>query len=282
MLRNSRIVLLLFTISFTSFAQSGKLEKGKESLKNSSFSASSPTSSPNSKRSSKNSNYTDEDSTFGSFFGELFIKLFAYTAYGVLVETPFEFKGRMHDAEIAHFAYENSTHGNFIYTDFINYSNVRFDFTNNFVMENRNLYGNNFGLDFRFLKRFSVDFGYLYVTEKSNLKRDYFSLYSALLKYHRIRTQNFDAWFGLGIMYIGCDVNKTSFGVGLGGELFVKKPISILFSHKWTNINNEEVHNTKMLLKYHIKKYHISSGYEHFKIGVSKINAFSVGVGASF
>jgi hypothetical protein len=277
--RNLRIVLLLFTISFTSFSQSGKLKKGKESLKTTSASSSSSTSSSSSKRSSSSN---DKHSIFGTFFGEIIIKLFAYTAYGVAIETPFEFNGRMHDAEIAHFPYEKSAHGNFIYTDSINYNSTRFDFTNNFVMENSNLHGNNFGVDFRFLKRFSVDFGYLYLTERTRLKRDYFSLYSALLKYHRIRKQNFDAWFGLGVMHVGYDVNKTGFGVGFGGELFVKKPISLLLSHKWTNINNEEVHNTKVLLKYHIKKYHISSGYEHFKIGASKIDAFSVGIGASF
>jgi hypothetical protein len=282
MLRKLQIILLFFTMSFTLFSQSGKLNKGKESLKSSSSVTSSSSSSSTSKRSSKSSNNTDEDSIFRSLFGEFFIKLFAYTTYGLLIETPFELNGRMHTAEIAHFPYENSTHGNFIYTDSINYNIVRFDFSNNFVMENRNLYGNNFGLNFRFLKRFSIDFGYLYLTEKSNFKRDYFSLYSALLKYHRIRTQNFDAWFSLGVMHVGYDVNKSGFGVGLGGELFVKKPVSLLFSHKWTKINNEEVNNTKILLKYHIRKYHISSGYEHFKIGVSKINTFSLGIGASF
>jgi opacity protein-like surface antigen len=83
-------------------------------------------------------------------------------------------------------------------------------------------------------------------------------------------------------MHVGSDVNKTGFGLGIGAEWFVAKPISLKFSHKFTNINDREVNNTKFLLKYHLENYHISSGYERFKIGVSKINAFSIGVGASF
>jgi hypothetical protein len=188
----------------------------------------------------------------------------------------------MHDAELAKYPYQNSFHGNFIYTDSMNYNIARFDITNNFVIENSNLYGNNFGVDFRFLKRFGLEFDYLYLTEKTSTNRDQFSLYSTLINYHRIRTQKLDTWFGLGVMHVGSDVNKTGFGIGLGAEWFVAKPISFKFSHKWTNINNQEVNNTKLLLKYHLKNYHISSGYEHFKIGVSKIDAFSIGVGASF
>ena len=267
-------------ISLQGFAQEGKLDKGKESLKTSSSSSSSSTTKSNSK--SRRSNRNNNDSFADFFFAEFFIKLFAYTAYGVAVETPFEKDGRMHYADIANYPYQESNYGNFIYTDSTNYNITRLDITNNFVMENSNLYGNNFGVNFRFLKRFALDVDYLYLVEKVNGTKDSFSLYSALLKYYRVRTQRFDAWFGLGMMHVGSDVDETGFGIGLGAEWFIKKPISLGVSHKWTNINQQEVHKTKLLLKYHLKNYHISSGYEHFKIGVSKIDSFSVGIGASF
>lgn len=276
------LIMFLFAMNLASYAQTGKLEKGKESLKESSSSsnATSSTTSTTKKSGRRTRNYND-NSSFRSFFAGIFIDLFAYTAYGVAIESPFELNGRMHDAELANYPYQSSFHGNFIYTDSINYNITRFDITNNFILENSNLYGNNFGVDFRFLKRFGLEFDYLYLTEKTNRNRDQFSLYSALINYHRIRTQKLDAWFGLGVMHVGYNVNKTGFGVGLGTEWFVAKPISLKFSHKWTNINSREVNNTKLLLKYHIKNYHISSGYEHFKIGVSKIDAFSIGVGVS-
>ena len=271
----------LFTVNLVSYSQSGKLEKGKESIKESTTTSTTSSDSSTTKRSGRRTRETNDESYFGSFFAGIFVDLFAYTAYGIAIESPFELDGRMHDAEIANYPFENSFHGNYIYANSTNYKIVRFDISNNFVIENSNLYGNNFGVDFRFLRRFGLEFDYLSLTEKINAKRDQFSLYSALLNYHRIRTQKLDAWFGLGVMYVGDDVHKTGFGIGLGAEWFVAKPISLKVSHKWTNINNQEVNNTKLLLKYHIKKYHISSGYEHFKIGVSKIDAFSFGVGVS-
>ncbi|QOD59832.1 hypothetical protein H9I45_10780 [Polaribacter haliotis] len=273
------IILLFFSFQMTTFSQEGKLEKGKESIKTSKSSGSSGTvtsKKSTSRRSTINNNSNDNP------FASILWGIAAYTFYGVLVESPWEMNGRMHDAEISNYPYKEARYGNFIYTDSTNYNSTRFDITNNFVRESKNLYGNNFGVNFRFLKRFALDVDYLYLSENVNGKQDSFALYSALLKYYRIRTQRFDAWFGLGILHAGSNVKETRFGLGFGAELFITKPISIDFSHKWTVINQEEVHKTKVLLKYHLKNYHISSGYEHFKIGVSKIKALSIGVGASF
>lgn len=273
------IAIFILSIHTTLFSQEEKLNKGKKSLKTKKVSNSGGKKAT--KSTSSRGSISNDDDAMNPFVGIVW-SIFAYTAYGVLVESPWEMDGRMHGAEISNYAYKEKNYGNFIYTDSTNYNITRFDITNNFVIENSNLYGNNFGVNFRFLKRFAVDVDYLYLSENVNGKRDSFSLYSALLKYHRIRTQRFDAWFGLGMMHVGNDVNKTGFGLGVGAAIFIAKPISFKFSHKWTNINNQEVHKTKLLLKYHIKNYQISSGYEHFKIGVSKINVFSIGVGASF
>ncbi len=274
------VIVLLFGIQLSSFAQEGKLKQGKESLKTTKPSRSTG------KRTTKTTNNGRSRNRFGDDFSNPFARIIwgiaAHTFYGVAIESVFEKNGRMHDAEISNYSYKTPIYGNFIYTDSTNYNVTRFDITNTFVRENRNLYGNNFGVNFRFLKRFALDLDYLYLTEKVQNNRESFSLYAALLKYYRVRTQRFDAWFGLGIMHVGSDVDKSGFGIGVGAELFVAKPISLDFSHKWTKINQEEVHKTKLLLKYHIKNYQVLSGYEHFKIGVSKIAAFSIGAGASF
>lgn len=272
------LIVLLFGIHFNCLPQDGKLNKGKKSLQTSISSGSSGKKTV--KKSGNNSNINHHQ--FENPFARIIWSIAAYTFYGIAIESPFEKMGRMHNAEISNYAYKENRYGNFIYTDSTNYNIARFDITNNFVLENNNVYGNNLGVNFRFLKRFALDVDYLYLTEHINNSRDSFTLYSALLKYYRVRTQHFDAWFGLGIMHVASDVDKSGFGTGLGAEWFITKPISVDFSYKWTNINQQEVHKMKLLLKYHIKNYHISSGYEQFKIGVSKIKAFSLGVGASF
>jgi opacity protein-like surface antigen len=276
MLRKIRIILLLFTISFTSFSQSSKLEKGKESLKNSSISSTSTKKSKRTKRKSRNTNSFVE-----VIFVDVLLGVFEHVIPGVLFGFPGEREGEMYSAKIAKYPYQNLKQGNFVYTDSTNFTATRFDFTNNFVIENNNLYGTNLGVNFRFLKRWALDVDYLYLTEKNNRMRDSFSLYSTLLKNYRIRSPMFDAWVGLGIMHVKSDVNKSGLGVGFGAEAFIVKPISLEFSYKKGFINENTILKTKVLAKYHLKNYHISSGYEHFKIGVSKINTFSFGIGVS-
>lgn len=270
------ISFLLLLISLNGFSQDGKLNKAKESLKEEKS-----TPSRNVKTSTSTSNRTLFEDTVNPFV-QIFGFIFAYTAYGIVFESPWEQNGRMHDAEISMFPYQKSTFGNFIYTDSINYKLTRFDIYNHFFIENSNLYGNDFGVDFRFLKRFSLDVNYTTFSEKVDGQKDSFDMLSAMLKYYRIRTQRFDAWFGLGFRSVFNDVHKTRFLVGFGGEIFIAKPISLSASHKWATFNNQSVNNTNLHLKYYHKNYRIISGFEQYKLGVSKINAFSLGVEASF
>jgi hypothetical protein len=276
MLRKLRIVLLLFAISFTSFSQSGKLKKGKESVKSSSTSSSSTKKSKRTKGRSRESNSFVE-----AIFVDVILGVFEHVIPGVLFGFPGERESEMYAAKITKYPYQNLKQGNFVYKDSINFTATRFDFTNTFVIENRNLYGNNFGVNFRFLKRWALDVDYLHLIENNTGRRDSFSMYSTLLKYYRIRSEVFDAWFGLGAMHITSDVNKSGFGLGFGAEAFIVKPISVAFSLKNGFINKSTLIKSKVLAKYHFKNYHISSGYEHFKIGVSKINTFSLGIGVS-
>lgn len=269
---------LIFSLFYLNiFGQDGKLNKAKESLKE----EKSTTNNVKSSRSSTSSNTRLFDENTNPFV-QIFGYIFAYTAYGLAFETPFERNGRMHDAEISKFPYQKASHGNFIYTDSINYNLTRFEIYNHFFIENSNLSGNDFGVEFRFLKRFSMDVNYTTFSEKINGQKDSFDMFSAMLKYYRIRTQRFDAWFGLGVRSVFNDVKKNGFLLGFGGEIFVAKPFSLTASHKWTSLNNQSVNNTKLLLKYHINNYRITSGYEFYKLGVSEINAFSLGVEASF
>ena len=78
------IFLILVFVFLNGFSQNGKLSEAKESLKTTTSSSSTGNSKASSKSSSNND---DDDSFFGSFFAEIFIKLFAYSAYGIAVES---------------------------------------------------------------------------------------------------------------------------------------------------------------------------------------------------
>jgi hypothetical protein len=200
---------LLFTFYYCGYSQEGKLEKAKESLNSTHSNASTA---KNKRVSCASSSNEDEMNTsfFALFFRDILWGIAKYTVYGVALESTFERGGSMHSAEISHYPYKEASYGNFIYTDTTNYNITRFGVYTYFLVENRSLYG----VDFRFLKRFVLDVNYTTFQENIKGKKDSFNMFPTLLKYQRIRTQRFDAWFGIGFRHIFKDVNKAKLLLG--------------------------------------------------------------------
>lgn len=253
----------------------GKLKDAKESLKEK------PTTSipvKNTNRSSRRSSSVISSFDSGNPLLDLTFLIAFNLTYGIVVESVFEFNSRMHSAQIS----TPNHYGNFVYEDANDFALARLDISNALVIEDKNLYGNHLNLNFRFAKRFDLEVRYLQLIEKVNRQTERFSLMTSMLNYHRVRTQKFDLWFGLGAMYVANNVKEFGFAYGAGTELFVAKPISILASYKGASINSQQVSKSKILLNYYLKNYRISSGYEHFTLGVSNIDAFSLGLRLSF
>jgi len=269
-------LLLVFSLTFPSYSQEGKLHKAKERInQNSRTTSTSVTSTRDSRRSRRN---LDSEKPFHNLITALAINL----TYGLAVESVFERDSRMHDAVLSSYPYKEKHYGNYKYDDeTTDYAIARLDITTNFVYESSQLYGNDLDLKFHFAKRLSLEVDYLQLFEKTSNETESFSLISAMANYHRIRTQRLDFWFGLGTMYVANEVQEFGFSYGLGAEWFIQKPIGIYVSYKGSTINNQNLAKTKTVLKYHVKKYHVSVGYEFYRLSVSDINAFSVGFGVS-
>jgi hypothetical protein len=273
------VFALILTVSFSSigFSQERKLDLAKESLKQKEIvSASSSSGSVKNPKTKVKNPFIEE-------LGLLIFKISIGLAYQISVESYLEKDSKMHKASLSKYPYKEKYFGNYIYTDSTkNKSVFRVDVMSSFVYESKILYGNNLNFNFRFAKRFDLELGSLQLFEKVDGSTDNFSLYNAMINYHRIRSQKLDFWFGFGIMYVANDVEKAGFSYGVGAEWFFSKPMSVLATYKGTSINSRTVDKARFLLKYHIKNFNISTGFEHYTLGVSNVNTFSVGVGVSF
>ena len=272
-------LILIFSITLHSYSQTGKLDLAKESLKQQNSSSNSTASSST----KVSNNRVKNENPFLEELALFMVKVSIGFAYQIGVESHFEKEGNMHSADFSKYPYKEPYFGNYVYNDSTNNKSIfRVDIASNFVYESKNLFGNNLNINLKFARRFDLEVGSLQLFEKVNGNTDNFSLYQAMLNYHRIRTQKIDLWFGLGVNYVANDVNEAGFSYGLGSEWFLTKPISILVAFNGTTINSRPVNETRLLLKYYINNFNISTGYEYYSIGVSKINAYSFGIGASF
>ena len=268
----------IFLMGMLCFSQS-KIEKAEKSLKKDN------NTSKNSRSNHSNTqNNNDSNSNFlTEAVGGLFVQVFVYGIYYAAIESPIEKENKASNAFITKHPYCNSDKGNYSYDWNEDVTLFRTDVSGRYIFENSRIKGMHINLDMRFLKRISLEADYLQLWENNpNFGKDALAIYTTLAKYNRIRTEKFDAWWGLGASYIDGSVDTFGFTYGLGGEWFFAKPISAEVNFNQTFINSETVNKFDGLLNYHFKEYKIIGGYEHLKIGNQKFSTMTIGIGASF
>ncbi|WP_299313488.1 outer membrane beta-barrel protein [uncultured Aquimarina sp.] len=265
--------LLLFIISSSSFSQ-GKLEKAEKGLsKNNNY-----YSSPSNSRTSSSSSY-DNNSLWGGL-AMVFIEIGLYATYYGLIESPTEQEHRASNAFITKHPYHSSNRGNYAYNWDGDTNLSRITLTNRFIAENSELYGNHLNADFRFLRRLSIEADYLQLWENNTFfGNNSLATFTFLAKYHRVRTERFNAYWGMGATYIGGDVEELGFTYGIGAEYFFAKPLSLELNYNQTLINTRSSDKLNFSLNYHIDRFKVTGGYEYLRIGGIGFSTFSVGVG---
>ena len=230
----------------------------------------------------------DDDNDDGvDFFADTFdgviLEAFMYLTYYTLIETPFEMQHQTSQAPLTPYPYKNSKKGNYTFSPEDEYSRFRTEISSRYISENNAIKGMNVTLDMRFLKRIGIALDYHQLWERNlNFGNDHLAFYNLLAKYYRIRTENMDAWWGIGTTYVDGNVNQFGFTYGLGTELFFAKPLSLEINFDQTLINSETVNKFNVLLNYHISKYKAIGGYNHLKIGTQHFSSVTLGVGVIF
>ncbi|WP_299435030.1 hypothetical protein [uncultured Aquimarina sp.] len=273
MKRTVFVVLLFLIISSAGFSQ-GKLEKAEKGLsKNNNYS-----SSRSSSRSARNSSF-DNDPLWGDL-AMVFIEIGLYATYYGLIESPEEQGRSASKAFITKYPYYNSNKGNYAYEWGGDTNHSRITLTNRFIAENKELYGNHVNADFRFFKRVSIEADYLQLWENNTFFGDNsLATFTFLAKYHRVRTEKFNAYWGMGATYIAGDVDELGFTYGIGAEYFFAKPMSLELNYNQTLINTRSSDKLNVLLNYHVNRLKINGGYEYLRIGGVSFSTFSVGIG---
>ncbi|MEP3838159.1 MAG: hypothetical protein ABJM36_10950 [Algibacter sp.] len=271
------LFFLIFVISFNSISYSqGKIKEAEDSLKdnqNTSNNSQTETTYTNSCNAPKGNFLTD-------VIGGLFIQLLAYTAYGIAIESPFETTHLANNAYLTKHPYKNSETGNFSYYWNDDTELFTTSITTRCLFETNRLYGYHLNADLRFFKRFGLELDYLQLWEENpNFGNNTLAIYTALAKYNRIRTEHFNAYWGLGASYINGDVNALGFTYGLGAEWFFIKPFSLASNFNQILVNDNTVNKFNGLLNYHRKQYKFIGGYEYLKIGNIGVSNVSLGIG---
>lgn len=268
--------LIVIVFSSSSYGQ-GKIKEAEDSLKETEQSINSYT------KSTYSNDSSDSDSDLlTDIVRDLVAPIFAYTAYGVAFESPFETYNKSHNAVLTKHPYHNSITGNYSY-DWNEDSEIfTTSITNRFIYETNRLYGNHLNADMRFLERWGFELDYLQLWEgNDNFGDNALAVYTVLAKYNRVRTERFDGYWGLGAAYVDGEVKQLGFTYALGAEWFFANPLSLKSNFNQTLINDNSINKFNALLNYHKKQYKFIGGYEYLKIGSVGFSNVTVGIGVS-
>lgn len=272
-----KIVICLLLSSNIVLSQS-KINESKKELNSGSGSSNSGSSGSNNSSGRSSNNAVDDCGIFEAVFG--------YALYGIYFTFGGDYKNEDHlHNKLTDYPYYDKESGNYEATKVTDSTamkkNFRFDIQDSFIYSGKQLYGNHLKAKIRPFQYFyaQADYHQLFEKNESTNSTDKLSLFYFNLGYDRIRFRKLNIGWTLGASYVGNEVKKAGFSVGLNAEAFIGHNISLLASAKWSEINTKPVNLYELEAKYHLKRSFVSLGYQHLKIASPTYNFATVGAG---
>ena len=273
------IYALIFLSGSLVFSQS-KIEKSKKDLTAESGRGSGSSSQQSSSGRSLRTPETEERTN-------LFLQITGYIVFGVFKYGIIgDYKNEEHLynnlTDYPHYNGESGNYENYKSIDADSLKkNYRLDIETKFLYSKSDLYGNHLNVKIRPFQYLFLQTDYHHLFEKNKMTgtTDQLSLFYFNLGYDRIHFENFNLGWTIGASYVGNDVKKAGFSVGVQTEIFFAKNFSFLGSAKWSGINGQPVNAFELEGRYHMKKWFATAGFEHLKIGSPTYTFIAVGGG---
>lgn len=259
------IFAILFLFPYVLFSQ-GKIKKSKESLAD--------------KNSSRVRIIEDSDENTGNrgvrrngnynhFFTPIIEDIAYYAFYGGII-------GNSEYRTLTPYPYYNNLKGEYLKLTTNNTKNSLFKIGVNQLFSN-SVNALELNANYRVLPILGIEAAHLNFSERSIQGKEYLDISSILVNYYRIREHRVSLWWGAGASYVGNNVDTWGFSYNFGTEIFPFKPISFYTNYKQSFINDSQVNEFKLHLKFHIKNVSLFTGYHANSLGNENVNGLVFG-----
>lgn len=237
-------------------------------------------------KNSKNKSNSNNSSTFQPDNPLKFFEILGYVTFGVIkYGVVGDYKNEIHlknNLNLHPFSLHGR--GNYSESDSLKPKNFRVDLENQFLNAGNSFYGNHLDVKIRPSKYFYFETDYYELFDKNlfSSQTDQLSLFFFTFAYDRVRLENFNLGWTFGASYVGTEVNKSGFSMGVNAEYFLKQNISISVDSKWSTINEKPVNSFQIKGKYFRKRFFGSLSYDRLKIATPVYNFIGLGGGVYF
>jgi len=196
--------------------------------------------------------------------------------YGILIESFLEKDTPMHDAELTPYPFFNPGEGDYTYDK--EHTSFRVEAFGSMITDiHKNITGE-IGGRIRFLKRMSVDLSYTHLSGIPELSGDFHSQTRLMFNYYRIRTRQFELWYGLGALFSENKKYNPAVNFNVGAELFLPPKISVSGQGDWGYFEQGVVKNYQLQLNYHISRWRLYAGLKNYRITGYHLNTLQAGL----
>ena len=278
--------LLIFTLFLNGigFSQE-KLKEAKAQLSQESSlgSSSSAVSSSSSDQVTIDSrrNYSFWDSPL---VGMLLFDIVIRVPYSLLIESGYEYNGRMSRAELSPYPYYESHIGDYTYdkSQLDKFSLLRGELSNELFLGNH-IYQNHFQAGLRFASRCGASFSYQHFWEnKKGYPTEHLDYLSLTAEYYRVRTQRVTLGWGIGAGYIGNEVHQFGLVLNNKGEVFVRSPFSLSYALQYTSFAHQNYFSFSTGVNYYYKRYKGGVKYKYNNLASSEFSGVNLSLGVTF
>lgn len=212
---------------------------------------------------------------------QLATDIFAYTTYFAIIGN-YQIEDHLYNS-VAPYPYAPGYTGNYKGYDSISQTVNRFrmDVSNQFLYNNKDLFANHLKVKIRPFQYFylQTDYHQLMAFDKQTDSYDHLTLLHLNVHYDRLRFEKVNLGWHVGMNYVGNDVQKAGFNMGLNTEVFIGNNISMNLAGKWGWVNQTPIQVLECQAQYHISNTFISIGYEHLEIGSPDYDFAAIGFG---
>lgn len=265
------IPLVLLAINF-GYSQN-KIDKAKDDLNQPSNTTISPSNSNQTGGRTRGRTHQSDPSLLEFFITDIAFGLMKYGLIG-----SYATEDHLHYGATP---YPLQKHGKGSYSSDSDYPLWRTHFQNRFLYSNNTLIGNEIQGSIHPSKYFYASVSYAAFWEFNRIedRTNHLNLFYFHLHYDRIRLEQFQLGWKIGMSYIGTGVNKAGFSYGLQAQYFFQKNYSFAGNINWSQINQQPVNQLDVQIKRHWNNYHLHLGYQHYRIGSPQFRFIGLGGG---
>jgi len=151
-----------------------------------------------------------------------------------------------------------------------------------YLKESASLNAINFDVNINPSRYWSMKVKYFRFTERFNFEESQLDLSEFFIQYNRVRRERFNLQWGIGLINMVGEKDRSGLALDLGCELFIYNPISIESNYVFGYLEDAMFSEFDAKINLYRKRFNLFAGYKYISVANVSLNNLMLGIGVNF